>query len=261
MWNPEEVFADSVLAGLPIEEGPGRTLIVDGIDPDLVLPSWQAARDALPRTGCWPILIDPDCLEYDPSEADLAEMEREAATGDPWAVFRRHPAVTPPPDWRVNSLTALFGDGLDVHSPDLDRRLYRLLLDDPQLAAQVVRSLGDYSGTRQWYRPPYVQLALLPTTTPWLAPAWVVYHGALEPDRRRALAGAFRQWHRRCGAEPVACWGTMLQFVVACPPAPGDPAWEVAGQLMGVGGSLQVDQWTLALGVSHSDAWFLHDRP
>jgi uncharacterized protein DUF4253 len=268
MWTIEDesariagIVADSVLAGLPIEEGPGQTLIVDGVDPDLILPSWQAARDVLARTGRWPVLIDPDSLEYDPSEADLAEMRHAATTGDPWSVFRRRHDDGPPPDWRVNSLTALFGDDLDVRAPNLDRRIYDLLLSDPRLAARVVHSLGDYSGTGQWYRPHRVQLALLPTATSWLAPAWVVYHGALDPGRRRALAGAFREWEQRCGAEPVAAWGTMLQFVVARPPAAGDPAWEVAGQLMAVGGSLQMDRWTLALGVARSDAWFLHDRP
>jgi len=36
---------------------------------------------------------------------------------------------------------------------------------------------------------------------------------------------------------------------------------ELAGQLKAVGGSLQMEQWMLALAVSRSDAWFLHDRP
>jgi hypothetical protein len=49
--------------------------------------------------------------------------------------------------------------------------------------------------------------------------------------------------------------------VVARQPAPGDDAWELAGQIMALGGSLQNAQWQLASALRCGDAWFLHDRP
>ncbi|GAA2362330.1 hypothetical protein GCM10010170_058370 [Dactylosporangium salmoneum] len=53
----------------------------------------------------------------------------------------------------------------------------------------------------------------------------------------------------------------MLQFVVARPPTLGPDAWRLAKQLKAVGGNLQMPPWALALAVTRSDAWFLHDRP
>ncbi|WP_144022872.1 DUF4253 domain-containing protein [Asanoa hainanensis] len=106
------------------------------------------------------------------------------------------------------------------------------------------------------------QVVLLPTSTQWLAPAWLNYFGATEKHPgREGLAAAIRQWERQWGAELVASWGTMLQFVVARQPALGEQAWQLALQLLAVGGSLQAPSWELALAVTRSDAWFLHDRP
>jgi hypothetical protein len=70
-----------------------------------------------------------------------------------------------------------------------------------------------------------------------------------------------RQWEQRWGAALVAAWGTMLQFTAQRRPEPGPQAWKLAGQLMAVGGSLQCEQWQLAIALTRGDAWFLHDRP
>jgi hypothetical protein len=53
----------------------------------------------------------------------------------------------------------------------------------------------------------------------------------------------------------------MLQLVVDRPPQDPRDAWTVAGQLLAVGGSLQLSRSELALALPGSDAWFLHDRP
>jgi hypothetical protein len=111
---------------------------------------------------------------------------------------------------------------------------------------------------------------LLPTPVQWLAPAWFNYWGAISKanriDRggdpgRDGLAAAIRQWEQQWGAELVASWGTMLQFVVSRRPALGEQAWQLALQHLAVGGSLQTPAWELALALTRSDAWFLHDRP
>jgi hypothetical protein len=53
----------------------------------------------------------------------------------------------------------------------------------------------------------------------------------------------------------------MLEFFVSTPPDLGEQAWEVAGQLKAVGGSLDMDRWELALALTRSTAWLVHDRP
>jgi hypothetical protein len=53
----------------------------------------------------------------------------------------------------------------------------------------------------------------------------------------------------------------MLQLVSARRPRDGDEAWQLAGEIKQLGGSLQMDRWQLALALAEGDAWFLHDRP
>jgi hypothetical protein len=53
----------------------------------------------------------------------------------------------------------------------------------------------------------------------------------------------------------------MLQFVVGRQPALGEQAWQLALQHLAVGGSLLTPPWELALALTRSDAWFMHDRP
>jgi hypothetical protein len=261
--DPGEIAAalrDTVLSGLPIEEDVGGAYVVTDIDIDRILPSWRAARALVDVTGRWPVMIGPEEIYGDPSPDELADL-RQAATGeDPWAVFHRDDHDEPA------YLSSVIGDDLAELAETMDeaavgRWVYDRMLDDPALARRAVGLLGDYTGTGQWYTPPEVHLALLPTTSPWLAPGWLRYHGAGDPARWRALAGALHEWQHRWGAELVAWYSTMLEFVVERPPPAGDAAWEVAGQLRAVGGSLQMDRWMLALGVARSDAWFLHDRP
>ncbi|MEU4624680.1 hypothetical protein AB0G04_32500 [Actinoplanes sp. NPDC023801] len=49
----------------------------------------------------------------------------------------------------------------------------------------------------------------------------------------------------------------MLQFIAERRPQPGQQAWELAGQLM----ALECEQWQLAIALTRSGEWFLHDRP
>ncbi|MBM2614293.1 DUF4253 domain-containing protein [Actinoplanes sp. LDG1-06] len=211
MTDVAALLRGTVLDGLPVEEDVGGALVVQDIDSGLILPSWQAARSLVPETGRWPVMIVPEEIHGDPSPEEVATLETAATTMDPWSVF---------------------------HPPVADRHDYDAALGDPVLAAHVTTMLGDFTGTRQWFVPNAVHLALLPTPRPWLAPGWLRYYGAGDPTRWTALTAALWQWNQRYGAELVAWWGTMLQFVVSRPPAPGDEAWELAGQLSAVGGSL-----------------------
>ncbi|MFE9959731.1 DUF4253 domain-containing protein [Micromonospora sp. NPDC005299] len=274
-WDLRTIAAalhGTVLEDHPVEEGIGGTVIVDEVDPSRLLEAWRAARAVTPTTGRCPVFTLPGDLHHEPTPAEIDDLARAARAIDPWAAFRRHRDDRPMEPWRIESYVSAFlgAERLPLAAgplaaptsePELDRWLYDTLLADPVLADLARGWYEPLVGTRTWHPMREVQLVLLPTTSPWLAPAWVGYFGAIFPGGPEAWAAAMRQWHRHWGAELVAAFSTTLQFVVSRQPQPGPPAWELAGQLLAVGGSLQHEQWQLAMAVARSDAWFLHDRP
>jgi hypothetical protein len=263
----------TVLAGRAVEAGLGGALVVSDVGPSEILPAWQVARAAVPRTGRWPVFTGAgDRLDEPESWTDVADLDRAARTVDPWSVLRRNVWDDDPLDRSgvEHYVTECVGaDRLpqaaaQVPVPtlaELDRWVYDTVLADPDLADRVRHMFQYLIGTGNWFTPKRVQLVLLPTPHPWLAPAWTSYHGALTAELMQACAAAMYQWHQRWDAELVACWGTMLQFTVERQPDLGEPAWELAGQLMALGESLQEERWMLAMAVTESDAWFLHDKP
>ena len=273
--DPEDVadvLHGTELDGLPVEEGLGDTLVITGLDPGRLLPAWQVARAALGRTGRWPVLTRID-EQWQDVDAEQASSDMDAI--DPWTIYRwtGFNSRIPPEEahlWLPDFLD--FPDpSLELSLATVERATWERLLADPVALDQAQRRADHLVGTGQWFTPPGgAQLVLLPTPVQWLAPAWLDYHGATEkaarPDLgddpgRRALAAAIREWEREWGAELVASWGTMLQFVTTRRPALGEPAWQLALQHLAVGGSLESPPWELALALTRSDAWFLHDRP
>lgn len=237
---------------------------------------WQVARAALPDTGRWPVCIwgvDDWHIDNPGNPADAAaELAEAAVRADPadvgsgWVndlpetredleVFVGH-RFPNHPDLADRMVEAL---GDPTTEPAFDRWLYEALLQEPSLRAEV--DVDYLIGTRQWFQPDSVSLALLPTAEGWLSSAWLAFHSFEMPDRAAALAAVQRGWSQKYRAELVANWGTMLQFLVGRPPVDPWEAYELAGQLKEVGGSLQMYQYELALALPRSDAWFLHDRP
>ncbi len=272
-----EALSGTALAGYAVQDGPGGTFVVPGIAPDGLLQAWRAARSAVPATGRCPVLITTDFVDIEDEiaehadRADLDALDAAARTTDPWVPPRRaleddDPLATEddlPDDYLygfpADLIEAATADlGMPVPERVLHRWIYDRLLAEPALAEPVRPGIDRLIGTTNWYVPESVQLVLLPTERPWLSPHWLGYFGSPDPTW---LSAAQRQWHDRWGAEVVASWGTMLQFAVGRRPEPGDQAWELAGQLKRVGGSLQMPRWMLALALPHSGTWFLHDRP
>ena len=262
----------TVLDGLPTGEGLADTVIVEGVDPGRLLEAWRAAHAVLPVTGRWPVFTQPGDLYHEPEDEEIAALGEAARTTDPWAVYRRASQDELLDDDEIAEYAATFlgpelvSRALDRLGPSatataVQRWTYDTLLADPPMTERVSAGYDYLVGTSRWHVWPQVQLVLLPTTVPWLAPAWVSYFGAARPGGHEAWAAAMRQWHERWGAGLVAAWGTMLQFVTERRPEPGPQAWELAGQLLAVGGSLDCERWQLALALTRGDAWFLHDRP
>jgi hypothetical protein len=256
-----------------VKEGPGDVVLVDGIDAEDLLSQWRRARSLVAVTGRWPVAVMLDYLSSgddlfigEPEAADLIELDRSARSEDPWKDISV---------WQVDSLEEAYAvtsvNGLDLRAQiaremtfpaeeaAVDRWVYDRILADPAQRARELASAAGLTTTRNWFVPDSAALVLLPTTLPWLAPAWLSYFGDLEDDW--GTAAALYQWNERWGAELVANWGTMLQLVTTRRPADGQEAWELAGQLKHLGGNLDMDQWELALALTAGDAWFLHDRP
>ncbi|GIM89604.1 hypothetical protein [Paractinoplanes toevensis] len=266
-----EALSQTVLTGFAVDDGPGGTLVVPDIDPAGLLEAWQAARSVVPVTGRWPVMItaEDEILDgEDPSDFD--DLDRAARKINPWMppwrVVNDDEPLIPARDLdsRLHGFPADLIEAatselaMPTTEPVLGRWIYDRLLADPALAAAFQTQVDAMTGTQYWFVPPSVQLVLLPTPLPWLTPYWFDYWGTQDSTW---LSAVEQHWHHQWGAELVASWGTMLQFLTSRQPEPGEQAWELAGQLKKVGTSLQMDQWLLALALPHTDAWFLHDRP
>jgi hypothetical protein len=287
--DPDEImaaFEGTALNGLAVERVPDcDVLIVQWPEPGDVLTGWQAARDAMAVTGRRPVAVTDsfgDSLWFLPVEpADLTRIEQASLSLDPWPeVCRFIDEYDEPvenvdletityllgfwrtgPEWSSEPLARELQPG--VPSPTtwnaLQYHLFEQIWSDPARVAQLNHPGGQQtSGAQDWFVPDRVQLALLPTTSAWLPMTWLDYFGE---DNNEVLAACLRRWHQAWGAELVASWGTMLQFVTTRRPDFGPEAWNLAREQLGLGGSLQIPQISLAWDLAHTNAWFLHDRP
>jgi hypothetical protein len=274
--SPRELAAllrGTVLEGLPVEDGLGGTILVNGVDPARVLESWRDAHALMPLTGRWPVFTGVGMLYHEPEPAEITLLDRAARRMNPWSVFtprhvdrelldrdevQRYVDAFLGRDHAARALGQLTVPVADVV---VQRWVYDTILADAGLYTRKADHDGCLGGRRQWWGPDEVQLVLLPTTSQWLAPAWVSYFGAACEGGYPAWAAIMRRWQLRWDAALVTAWGTSLHFLAGRRPDPGPLAWELAGELLALGRSLDEQQWQLAIAVAHDDIWFLHDRP
>lgn len=261
------------LDGLPVEAGMGGTFLINGIDPGRVLESWRDAHALMPVTGRWPVFTGVGMLYNEPEPAEITLLDRAAKRMNPWSVFTpRHAGRELLDGEEVKRyVDAFLGrdhaarvlEQVTAPVPDVvvQRWVYDTILADAEVHARKAEGYDYLGGSRRLYRPDEVQLVLLPTTSQWLAPAWVSYFGAAREEGYPAWAAILRRWQLRWDAALVAAWGTSLHLLAGRRPDPGPLAWELAGELLALGRSLDEEQWQLALAVARDDIWFLHDRP
>ncbi|WP_091321150.1 DUF4253 domain-containing protein [Micromonospora chersina] len=273
-------FVGTPLAGLPIGHGPAGTVLVADVDPDRLHPAWQAADALVPVLGRRPVLVTDDFdgtlrfrpePEPGPSESELRAFAEAAEASDPWSIYHHYSEDEEVYEGEVGyyargvagvALTALVSDvALPTERQALERTLYDRLLADADLHARVFASVRFLTRTDYWYTPNSVLLMLLPTSDIRSSGYWVDFYGALTSEYQRRLAEVLAQWRHRWDARLVASWGTMLQFQVGRPPAPGDEAWAAAGQLKALAPNLDLNRWEVAVALSAGDAWFVHNRP
>lgn len=243
-----------MLADLPITTADGDCLVIGGVDPADVLPVWRTALAVLPSTGRRPILVGGDTTQTMPKD-------RIEPAADPWQALRRPWWDLPLGDDAIRAQTPGF-DPSEVRRavPDptlwaVNRFVFDRVRDDPALLAQLPPHRDRLTGLHLWHRPERVELLLPPVTEPHRLAGWTGFHGTLgEPE---ALAGALLQWHDRWLAEPVASWGTAMQFVIGRRPETADDAFEVAYQIVLLTGRLEMTLWEIAIAVTRGDEWIL----
>jgi hypothetical protein len=276
----EAAFVGTPLAGLPIGHGPSGTVLVTDIDPNRLHEAWQAADTLVPVIGRLPVMITDDFDDAlritpepapGPSESELCAFAEAAESSEPWLAYRHYSEDDDVDEGEVEyyacgmagvDLTALVSDvALPTPRQALERALYDRLLANADLHARVLAGVRFVTQTGYWYTPDSVLLMLLPTSDVRSSGYWVDFYGALTREYQQRLAEVLAQWRARWDARLVASWGTMLQFQVGRPPAPGDEAWTAAGQLKALAPNLDLSRWELAVALPAGDAWFVHNRP
>lgn len=284
--DPEElavILSGTMLGGRPVVVAQSPTLAVR-CGPDELWPAWQAARSVVESTGRWPVLVasfgDPDdppwaySLDEDPEEATVRAVIDAATKTNPWTMFNNYGVddvldaddlelwLTEDPLFAAEDLPRLLAAGTTQGQLERDR-LDRWISSAGVPPERVDLGEGRSSRERVWFTPVGQPCAVvfLAAATSWEAGARLSYFGALAPEEQAALAAAEHEWADRYGAELVASWGTMRQYVVTRRPTTVEQAWELAGQHLAVGSSIQTRQSELALALMQSDYWFLHDRP
>jgi hypothetical protein len=117
-----------------------------------------------------------------------------------------------------------------------------------------------------WYEPNSgLGIILLPTLNNWDALAYISFFGAEGFGETEKMMTVLQSWQQRFGAELVAHYGTILQFVVQHPPSTLEAAFQLAWeQYMIAPCTLELPGITLrehARALLQKQRWFLHERP
>lgn len=122
-------------------------------------------------------------------------------------------------------------------------------------------------GYLDWFEPDGLNtgIILLPTLKSWETLAYASFFGAEGFGEAEKAIAVLKSWNQRFGAELVAHYGTMLQFVVRDVPSTPQDAFQLAWEQ-----SLLASCTLLLPGISlreharalrHTRRWFLHERP
>jgi len=262
-------------------------VLVIACHPAEIVPAWKAARDVVALTGRWPVAITnwgatglldaalfstgatetcavAETVDVDAAMAELTatvdafrwgewdEMVRFEVSGTT-DTFSRGPGF--------DELTAALGDSPGLLS--LDRWLFAW-----EQREEANGAAADPPDTRylDFFIPPAGQacgIAFLPTPHAWQTVAWLPFWGACDPPECARLIAVMRRWHDQWGAELVAHWSTMLEFVVTRPPTTSAEAYPIAlGHHLLAGATLAgVSVRQHARVIVNRPTWFLHNRP
>jgi hypothetical protein len=272
----------SVLADRDVQRVPipgtaevGFELNIGDLD---AVAAWHAAREALRRTGRWPLLVDvvgEDVYSghFYPNTGDqspAAIIERAGSIS--WPDGRRRPEF-PPEDWeRVVGGEAVTTKRRNGQAPSVTELLEQVSTPDwHALDAFLLAWEEDQRPTtgREYGGPPDLpwgltqvsRLVLLPSDCPSVVPAYTHFWGAGgNGGGSERLVSALRSWHHRYGAEPCAATGVTLTFAVRRPPTELRDAWQLVTEMESF---IKLDDSIRerARSLLGYEWWELYDRP
>mgnify|MGYP002279999387 FL=1 len=117
-----------------------------------------------------------------------------------------------------------------------------------------------------WYEPmSRMGILLLPIQNSWETLAYLSFFGAEGRGEAEKAMTVLKSWQQRFGAELVAHYGTMLEFIVQRVPTDAEAAFQLAWEQSAIapctvilpGVSLREH----ARALLQSQRWFLHERP
>lgn len=272
----------------------GETALFVATNSKHALADWMYLRQILAQTGRWPVLVsDAGCrnwphasmfsrdpFEEEPDLVDLATPRAIVAAShtidlDHWqqqcqTEFGEYRAGDSWEDQLEYMLSPLLKRGAAPTREEIRAAmsessglfpLDRFLFDwseqhlGPQSAASVEMNWFDPAPNKQ-------AVLLLPTVHGCDALAYMHWWGYNDTLSRIQL---LRHWQDKFGAELVAHWDTMLQFIVQRPPQTSDEAFSLAVQhYWAAPCTLDLPGERLyqyAESLLHSKRWFLHERP
>jgi hypothetical protein len=253
----DSLLAGTALAGrtqcsLPVLDTDEVTLAVE-VSPEELFEVWSIARQLVEKTGRWPVVT----VYWGNESASWSEkLEGED-------FFNRFGYANPPSDSDVSPGAILARSAKADALAFLQKQLQR----DPDLLSDEHDTDQQETGAEHldWFTPLRQTTALLflPVAHGWESLAYLHWFGA--GNDSEFFVALLRLWYERFGAELVAHYGTMLQFVVNRPPANLEEATELARQQV-----IAAPCTTMLAGVGlehHARAliglekWCLHERP
>ena len=208
-----DIDADLIVAALAEKYIAGATAVVLASPPEgpvwgVLVPSrrvfaaWTVLREAMPRTGGWPIVIGnvPRLPSLDRDARPVETILASAAEVDPreWARQRAGEDpdrfASPSGDWPA---TVRHGEAFRVLS---------------ELGRQAEPAV----------------IALAPTALPHQVPAHLRFGGWSDCPPPEVHVAVFREWHERFGAEPVVMTKDTLELLVRRPVSSREEALELA---------------------------------
>ncbi len=285
--RPGRLECRDALAGTELAERSIDTMPVRGataaliplLDTDQDVELWQTTRDLVVPHGCYPVFVMEEMLDFAPweaapddhnSSADRFSALREAL----FAANPNQPHLPIVESFTYRETVSRFGRGPTeaelaavefATDEDVDAFLFdweRREFGDEAVIAQASQRETFAFGLE----PDNMKLMILPVPDGASAVELLGFYPVdNRPEWLRPLGNDLRCWAEDFGAELIADYGTMLEFVVTRPPTDLDTAYRLAIEHNTAGNA------TLApAGISprHYAAdlvgltrWHLHDRP
>jgi hypothetical protein len=167
----------------------------------LAFAAWTVLREAVSRTGAWPIVLG--------NEPAL----RPATVGDSPESILARAAQVEPQRWARERVAAAPARFAAASAPWPETVAHRATF-------QVLGHLAT--------QPTSAVLALVPTTVPYEVPAHLRFGGWNDCPPPDVHVSAFRDWHERFGAEPVVMASDTVELLVRNPAATREQALELA---------------------------------